>query len=100
MIFVIVGNKLSSFVALAEIFFLISILTCQSLSLIFPTLSVRLSIGSMDFDNPEVYGDTAIFDGLVFDISHLVGETCAFVKEDLHHTGVPLLRYLYKRLAF
>ena len=24
-----------------------------------------ISIGSMDFDNPKVYGDTAIFDGLV-----------------------------------
>ena len=23
------------------------------------------SIGSMDFDNPKVYGDTSIFDGLV-----------------------------------
>ena len=24
-----------------------------------------ISIGSMDFDNPKVYGDTSIFDGLV-----------------------------------
>ena len=24
-----------------------------------------ISIGSMDFDNPKVYGDTFIFDGLV-----------------------------------
>ena len=23
-----------------------------------------ISIGSMDFDNPKVYGDTSIFDGL------------------------------------
>ena len=23
------------------------------------------SIGNMDFDNPKVYGDTSIFDGLV-----------------------------------
>ena len=100
MIFVIVGNKLASFVALAKIFFLFLIETCQSLSLIFPTLSVRLSIESMDFDNPEVFGDTSIFDGIVFDLPHLVGETCAFVKEDLHHTGVPLLRQLFKHLAF
>ena len=29
-------------------------------------------IESMDFDNPEVYGDTSIFDGLVFQvIDHL-----------------------------
>ena len=25
----------------------------------------EISIGSMDFDNPKVYGDTSIFDGLV-----------------------------------
>ena len=25
----------------------------------------RISIGSMDFDNPKVYGDTSIFDGIV-----------------------------------
>ena len=25
-----------------------------------------ISIGSMDFDNPKVYGDTFIFDGLVY----------------------------------
>ena len=25
-----------------------------------------ISIGSMNFDNPEVYSDTSIFDGLVF----------------------------------
>ena len=24
-----------------------------------------ISIGNMDFDNPKVYGDTSIFDGLV-----------------------------------
>ena len=96
----IVDNKSSSFVAVARIFFLFLIEACQSLSLIFPTLSVRLSIESMDFDNPEVFGDTSIFDGLVFDLSHLVCETCAFVEEDLHHTGVPLLRQLFNRLAF
>ena len=26
----------------------------------------EISIGSMNFDNPEVYSDTSIFDGLVF----------------------------------
>ena len=25
----------------------------------------EISIGSMDFDNPKLYGDTSIFDGLV-----------------------------------
>ena len=25
-----------------------------------------ISIGNMDFDNPKVYGDTSVFDGLVF----------------------------------
>ena len=25
-----------------------------------------ISMGSMDFDNPYVYGDTSIFDGLLF----------------------------------
>ena len=28
-----------------------------------------ISIGNMDFDNPKVYGDTSIFDGLVFTFS-------------------------------
>ena len=27
---------------------------------------MKFEIGSMDFDNPNVYGDTSIFDGLVF----------------------------------
>ena len=26
----------------------------------------RISIGSMDFENPNVNGDTPIFDGLIF----------------------------------
>ena len=26
-----------------------------------------ISIGSMDFDNPKVFGDTSIFDSLVLD---------------------------------
>ena len=28
--------------------------------------AIRWSFGSMDFDNPKVYGDTSIIDGLVF----------------------------------
>ena len=28
--------------------------------------AIGWSIGSMDFDNPKVYGDTSIADGLVF----------------------------------
>ena len=30
-----------------------------------PSYVIRWSIGSMDFDNPKVYGDTSISDGLV-----------------------------------
>ena len=29
-----------------------------------------ISIGSMDFDNPKVYGDTSIADGLVEHLDH------------------------------
>ena len=31
----------------------------------------RISIGSMDFDNPKVYGDTSITDGLVYRVLEL-----------------------------
>ena len=30
----------------------------------------------MDFDNPKVYGDTSITDGLVFNYNSLLGDTC------------------------
>ena len=30
-----------------------------------PQVSKGILIGSMDFGNPKVYGDTSIFDGLV-----------------------------------
>ena len=33
-----------------------------------------ISIGNMDFDNPKVYGDTSIFDGLLI-----------FINKKVHH---------------
>ena len=32
----------------------------------------EISIGSMDFDNPKVYGDTFISDGLVFVLWNII----------------------------
>ena len=37
-----------------------------------------ISIGSTDFDNPKIYGDTFIFDGLVFFYN------CILLKEHHH----------------
>ena len=34
--------------------------------------ATRWSIGSMDFDNPKVYGDTSITDGLVYSYLYLL----------------------------
>ena len=40
-----------------------------------------ISMGSMDFDSPYIYGDTSIFDGLLF--SHLVNLSFRFTDKNI-----------------
>ena len=45
-----------------------------------------ISIESMDFDDPEIHGDTFIFDGLVFQvIDHLKQTPTAKVSKKCNH---------------